>query len=534
MKDYFASHHRLHHCVMADAWKDDAGRHWLGVSTQFGTEDMRIFSPSLGLRLIEERHTSDNIGEMLEEICEEWGILPSLVVSDNASNALGSSEQLANFVGGFVDEIIAGLDSGEDPAESVSNPESHKLPANEDVRVKVAEAMRHVPEFFGCHCHKLELCIKWALKSSPKMVELVESIQYVAKASRNNDTFKRFLKSCAPEDFEGSLKLPRNAVTRWGYFHRVLKKLIMLTPVWDAAITNYNNLPTTSDDIEAMDHVKDLRDKRVWHVVVEMEKLLEPLASIVHLLEADSVPTLSLVQLLAQCLLQVAQVASETEKKRSNHSARLVRFADSLVSEIKDRFTYSSVLAEDGDAYIDLVASALDPRTKHLHWLSETDQELVFADLERKIEQPERIVQAEEVDETEKSPSYKDFLKKTASPATRQPSEVERYRSETGLDFDDGDPLQWWRDRKKVFPSLYELAQIYLAYPAGSGSVERLFSGGKLVISSKRTRLGADAVEAQTVSYQNRRFLQYLRELSLKRAREDQTDANYRPSKVRK
>ena len=44
--------------------------------------------------------------------------------------------------------FTAGLDSGEDPAESVSNPESHKLPANEDVRVKVAEAMRHVPELY--------------------------------------------------------------------------------------------------------------------------------------------------------------------------------------------------------------------------------------------------------------------------------------------------------------------------------------------------------------------------------------------------
>lgn len=52
--------------------------------------------------------------------------------------------------------------------------------------------------------------------------------------------------------------------------------------------------------------------------------------------------------------------------------------------------------------------------------------------------------------------------------------------------------------------------QIYLSYPASSGTVERLFSAGKLVISNFRTKLKADVTQAQTVSYQNRRFCEYL------------------------
>lgn len=78
--NFFSDHPDLHHCILADAWKDDAGRHWLGtyfllayaiaynagVSTQFGTEDMRIFAPALGLRQIHERHTSANIADMIK------------------------------------------------------------------------------------------------------------------------------------------------------------------------------------------------------------------------------------------------------------------------------------------------------------------------------------------------------------------------------------------------------------------------------------------------------------------------------------
>lgn len=112
------------------------------------------------------------------------------------------------------------------------------------------------------------------------------------------------------------------------------------------------------------------------------------------------------------------------------------------------------------------------------------------------------------------------------------------------------DPLEWWRARRALYPNLYKLArvlhstffsliffsffllsrlsslsvsrnslsmvcaccsfQIYLSYPASSGTVERLFSAGKLVISNFRTKLKADVTQAQTVSYQNRRFCEYL------------------------
>ena len=52
---------------------------------------------------------------------------------------------------------------------------------------------------------------------------------------------------------------------------------------------------------------------------------------------------------------------------------------------------------------------------------------------------------------------------------------------------DDSDPLSFWKDNESTYPNLAELAKKYLAIPASSAPVERLFSiGGKIFV-----RIGA-------------------------------------------
>ena len=71
-------------------------------------------------------------------------------------------------------------------------------------------------------------------------------------------------------------------------------------------------------------------------------------------------------------------------------------------------------------------------------------------------------------------------------------NEVERYISEPQSKID---PLQWWKERQNIFPTLSVLARKYLAFPASSVSSERIFSLAGNIVNKKRALLHHDNVD---------------------------------------
>lgn len=57
------------------------------------------------------------------------------------------------------------------------------------------------------------------------------------------------------------------------------------------------------------------------------------------------------------------------------------------------------------------------------------------------------------------------------------------------------DPLRWWRDHKTAFPLLSQMAIDVLSIPAMSAACERVFSQGKLTITSQRHCMRAATLE---------------------------------------
>ena len=78
--------------------------------------------------------------------------------------------------------------------------------------------------------------------------------------------------------------------------------------------------------------------------------------------------------------------------------------------------------------------------------------------------------------------------------------EVDTYRTMAGQQFNDGkldvkaNILMWWKKHAVRFPYLSRLARRYLAMPATSASVERLFSVAGQVVTAKRARLDPSTV----------------------------------------
>ena len=58
----------------------------------------------------------------------------------------------------------------------------------------------------------------------------------------------------------------------------------------------------------------------------------------------------------------------------------------------------------------------------------------------------------------------------------------------------DSPPLKWWKEHAAKFPYLSQLARRYLAMPATSASVERLFSVAGQVVTAKRASLDPETV----------------------------------------
>lgn len=57
------------------------------------------------------------------------------------------------------------------------------------------------------------------------------------------------------------------------------------------------------------------------------------------------------------------------------------------------------------------------------------------------------------------------------------------------------DPLKFWQKKSGEFPILSRLAKRYLAFPATSGSVERLFSISGAIIRSHRAKINVSTAE---------------------------------------
>lgn len=158
-----------------------------------------------------------------------------------------------------------------------------------------------------------------------------------------------------------------------------------------------------------------------------------------------------------------------------------------------------------------LVASALDPRHKHLPFLPPAERDAVFgevqqlcADVERAThdEEPEDVPGTGEGDGAVAGPSGmgsamymllgNDYG--TVVTAADPQREVDTYRKESCSSLE-SNPLEWWRAHHMRFPRLASLAERYLCIPGTSVPSERVFSAAGLVVNRLRTRLTPEHVD---------------------------------------
>ena len=240
---------------------------------------------------------------------------------------------------------------------------------------------------------------------------------------------------------------------------------------------------------------------------VKLRTLLRPIALSVHKLEGDSYPTMSWVQLCADALLTKIKSMLETEKsKSSQRSDTFIVVLEKMLASLQARFSMP-LPQPDGYMPIDFIAAALDPATKNLRFLAGPSQELVWTHLTKlasEIVLPNMSEQG--ITPLNDSNGIHELLQlfNIVQHGDSAEAEVQKYRQ---IDAFTLDPLPFWKSHELEFPRLAILARNYLAVPASSATVERVFSRAGKVVTPTRTLLSPDIIEAQTMYFINEPFI---------------------------
>ena len=255
-----------------------------------------------------------------------------------------------------------------------------------------------------------------------------------------------------------------------------------------------------------------------WELITEVVQVLEPVKGVCEILEASASPTLSLlIPLLVQLLIQLQTVAS---KHPAGSLAATI--AGYVRNDIYDR------VKEALESPTSQVSMMLDPRvrTKQLPNYNKAvavdalrSAYLRFSDAlkdlrggDHDLPRPALASAAAASDSTVPPPAKRmkslfDLTEENdiASPTT----ELDMYLREPGIALQQC-PLQWWTEKASLYPTLAQMARVYLAIPASSAAAERVFSVGKLTLDPKRRSLEPDRVARLVFMKKNTRLYRSL------------------------
>lgn len=82
-----------------------------------------------------------------------------------------------------------------------------------------------------------------------------------------------------------------------------------------------------------------------------------------------------------------------------------------------------------------------------------------------------------------------------STPRSEAIVELDKYLNEPLLDRK-SDPLIWWKDMKRIYPNLFQLALLRLCVPSTSVPCERIFSKAGYTITDRRNRLSTKNTES--------------------------------------
>uniref|UniRef100_A0A8C5HT75 BED-type domain-containing protein n=1 Tax=Gouania willdenowi TaxID=441366 RepID=A0A8C5HT75_GOUWI len=433
-----------HLAITTDAWTALTTESYVTVTAHY-FEDWKMKTALLQTRAMPERHTAENLANVLGAAAEDWGIADKIVacVHDNATNVTVATSRHLEW-------------------------ESHR-----------------------CFAHTLQLAVNDGFKLN-SIANVVGGASRLVSHFHHSTVASEALKKKQAIQLKEPHRLIQYVKTRWNSIHDMFERL--LEQRWTIAAVLSDREVTKLSDARTL----DLTDAN-WHTMEELLPVLRALKSATTALCSEKEVSVIILLKYNGFLVRHLQ-RDEGESPRVSEFKR--RVSDSLTSRMEPENTGTAKKAA-------FIASFLDPRHKHLKFTTKEVKEAVQEKVRDLLSGLRAVSgDSARVDDDESGPAKRakqvdamvsffgeDYFK--GDTVTSDHSEIERYTNEEGIS-PSQDPALWWSLNESRFKNLSRLAKAYLCIPATSVPAERVFSAAGLVVNRLRSRLLPKHVDITT------------------------------------
>jgi hypothetical protein len=457
--------------LTSDIWSGNAKEDYISVVCHYVNKEWEIEKKVVGFRLINCKHTGDNIADSIANVVEEFGLIDKVfaVTLDNASANSRAYDLLGPVLFGYLG--------------------SYAAPTREDPN-KVKYFLVHQ----RCATHIINLIVKDGLAVCKDWLDdLRTAINFLNSSNNRIALFKSFCiaRGMTPRKFGLDMDI------RWNSTYLMLEHLLPYKEVFTVFInSNYGS------ELLTLNH---------WYVAEHMFKFLKIFYESTVILSGVYYPTAPLA------LHQMIDIAEHLQAAESNEHFKHV------ARPMKMKF----LKYWDNIPLLYSFATILDPRGKMkgfyitldlLGKATGSDYSLCYGDVKDELTRLFSKYQDKYCSNAGTTTAHRPVLplpggnrwgrifdnsSSTSTPTITSSGNVNELTAY--LDSDPvpwGDPnfdiLLWWRDHKQSYPILSIMARDIMAVPVSTVSSESCFSLTGRILEERRRRLLPEHVEMLT------------------------------------
>ena len=462
--------------ITTDGWQSDPGDSYESVTAHWVDENYELKKCLLGTIPMKERHTAENIYEVIEGkdgILAKWDILqkPRVYVTDNASNVKKACVDLCD------------------------------------------------KEWLGCFPHTINLSVAAGL-SVAEIERVVAGAKSVVKFIHQSSVARDLLKKYCSQLGLKELRVVTFCITRWNTILYLLQRLCLLQ----------NAVVLTLNDCKKQDLVPSIDD---WKIMEEMIEVLKLFETTTVLVSGEKYPTINYIMPL------IEKITTHLTTDQPNESAPITQMKSQMLTNFKTRYTdarvkemliIASILDprkknhqmtySNTDLLVKKTISVVESKADHTNDNTQ-EPEVIHCTEGQQYELLSKFNKVSGLSEATTSSTACSTSIKTSTDLmlslmddpvdNDNPYEEGTLKEDieyevkvynkfkvNGVKDKSFDILKWWKDNSTMFPNLSIMVKQYLCVPASSTSSERSFSIAGNIVTERRNRLLPENVEMLT------------------------------------